>query len=163
MNPDELHTGRAETAGGWRYRMLYIDRKTLQGVTGERAWWFKDAVIGDAQSGLCLGALLRQLWAADEPLAFDSVLHTLLCQLRVHARVARPTPLAAALRFAPVLDHMRARLHHPLRMADQAHLNRSFARRCGTTPGAGTLGVCHLTPHCLNKHTKHWRGRTPAP
>ncbi|MGE8634065.1 MAG: AraC family ligand binding domain-containing protein, partial [Achromobacter piechaudii] len=23
MNPDELHTGRAETEGGWRYRMVY--------------------------------------------------------------------------------------------------------------------------------------------
>ena len=25
MNPDVLHTGRAETDGGWRYRMAYID------------------------------------------------------------------------------------------------------------------------------------------
>jgi hypothetical protein len=25
MNPDELHTGEAETADGWRYRMIYLE------------------------------------------------------------------------------------------------------------------------------------------
>ncbi len=42
MNPDELHTGRAESEDGWRYRMIYIDPEVLDDVTGERGWWFDD-------------------------------------------------------------------------------------------------------------------------
>ena len=43
MNPDELHTGRAETAAGWRYRMAYLDAPVLEQISGERGWWFADA------------------------------------------------------------------------------------------------------------------------
>ncbi len=192
MNPDELHTGRAETVGGWRYRMLYIERETLERVTGERGWWFKEAVTQCAQSGPRVATVLRQLWAADEPLAFDGLLHELLGHLRLHACVPSPAQTNTALRFAPVLDFMRAHLHRSLSLAelaavmdlspwhflrcfkaqhhvtpqqmlmalrlfeakrllatglapaqvavdvglaDQAHLNRAFTRRYGTTPG----------------------------
>lgn len=31
MNPDELHTGEAETADGWRYRMIYLGRSAGRG------------------------------------------------------------------------------------------------------------------------------------
>ena len=44
MNPDELHTGRAETNAGWRYRMAYIDAPVLEELSGERGWWFAEAV-----------------------------------------------------------------------------------------------------------------------
>ena len=30
MNPDELHTGEAETADGWRYRMIYLEPDRLE-------------------------------------------------------------------------------------------------------------------------------------
>ena len=30
MNPDELHTGEAETADGWRYRMIYLQPDLLE-------------------------------------------------------------------------------------------------------------------------------------
>lgn len=36
MNPDELHTGEADTADGWRYRMIYLEPDLLEEVTGIR-------------------------------------------------------------------------------------------------------------------------------
>ena len=47
MNPDELHTGRAETEGGWHYRMVYIEPSAVDEITGEPGWWFDDAVRTD--------------------------------------------------------------------------------------------------------------------
>lgn len=45
MHPDVLHTGRAETAGGWRYRMIYIEPTVLADIAGEPGWWFDKAVV----------------------------------------------------------------------------------------------------------------------
>ena len=65
MNPDELHTGRAETAAGWRYRMAYLDAPLLEELSGERGWWFAEAVGRDAASARTT-RLLRQLWHASD-------------------------------------------------------------------------------------------------
>jgi hypothetical protein len=44
MNPDELHTGEAETADGWRYRMIYLEpdrwKRSPACATGGSARWF---------------------------------------------------------------------------------------------------------------------------
>ena len=53
MNPDVLHTGRAETEGGWRYRMAYIDAGVVEVVTGERGWHFSVAKRLSNASGSC--------------------------------------------------------------------------------------------------------------
>ncbi|MDD2927025.1 AraC family ligand binding domain-containing protein, partial [Rhodoferax sp.] len=104
MNPDELHTGRAETAGGWRYRMLYIDPAVLADLTGEPVWWFTDAVVSNSQAqAQRVSQLLEALWQADEPLAVDSLLHGLVTELRSHARVDKPQPTDKRMRFEPVL------------------------------------------------------------
>lgn len=108
MNADELHTGRAETAQGWRYRMVYVEPAVVEAVTGERGWSFAQAVSHDAPRARRVGRLLQQLWRAQEPLAFDGLLHTLLAEFRAHARVATPAPAEGALRFAPVVEYMRA-------------------------------------------------------
>jgi len=108
MNAGELHTGRAETAQGWRYRMVYVEPEVVAAVTGERGWHFTHAVGHDPQRARRVGRLLQQLWSASEPLAFDSLLFTLLAELRVHARVAQPAAAEGALRFAPVVEYMRA-------------------------------------------------------
>jgi hypothetical protein len=47
MNPDELHTGEAETADGWRYRMIYLEPDRLEAITGVRDWWFSEVVRED--------------------------------------------------------------------------------------------------------------------
>lgn len=88
MNPGELHTGRAETAQGWRYRMVYLDEALLQAVTGER-WWFADATAHDPATAQRLRVQLAALWQAPDALASDSALAELLGALRPHATVDR--------------------------------------------------------------------------
>jgi len=142
MNPDELHTGRAETDGGWRYRMVYIDADVVERVSGERGWHFGDAVGQDAPRARRVAALLDALWQADEPLAFDSLLHTLLAEFRSHARTARTAAPEGALRFAPVVDYLRAHLDRRLTLDELAavaglspfHFLRQFKARYHATP-----------------------------
>jgi AraC-like DNA-binding protein len=142
MNPDELHTGRAESAAGWRYRMLYIDEALVERITGERGWWFADAVAHDAARARRVAKLLRGLWHTDDLLAFDSGLATLLAEFRAHARHGRPAPVEGALRFAPVVEFMRAHLSERLsleRLAQVAglspfHFLRRFQAQHHVTP-----------------------------
>lgn len=142
MNPDELHTGRAETDGGWRYRMVYVDADVVERVSGDRGWHFGDAVGHDAPRARRVAALLDALWRADEPLAFDSLLHTLLAEFRSHARTARTAAPEGALRFAPVVDYLRAHLDRRLTLDELAavaglspfHFLRQFKARYHATP-----------------------------
>lgn len=142
MNPDELHTGQAETEGGWRYRMAYIDPAVVERVTGEADWWFDCAVGHDAASARRVTALLDTLWQAREPLAFDSALYALLAEFRRHARVPRPLRAEGAPRFARVIDYLRANLSRRLsldELADVAglspfHFLRSFQAQHHATP-----------------------------
>ncbi len=142
MNPDELHTGRAETEGGWRYRMVYLDPDVVARVTGESGWWFDTAVGHDAAGAQRVTALLDTLWQAREPLAFDSALYALLGEFRRHARVPRALRDEAAPRFAPVIDYLRANLARRLTLDELAavaglspfHFLRSFQAQYHATP-----------------------------
>lgn len=142
MNPDELHTGRAETPLGWRYRMLYLDAGVLQELTGERAWWFADATEHDAVRARRVSRLLRQLWHAHEPLAFDGLLLALVEELRPSARVPQPARDEGLVRFAPVVDHLRANLAQRVTLDELAaiaglspfHFLRQFRRAHHVTP-----------------------------
>lgn len=142
MNPDELHTGRAETDGGWRYRMIYIEPRLVERLSGERGWWFGQAVGHDAARAKRVSALLARLWHCEDPLAFDSLLATLIGEFRVHARTARPAPAEGALRFAPAIEYMRAHLDRPLRLEELAavaglspfHFLRRFQATHHATP-----------------------------
>jgi AraC-like DNA-binding protein len=120
MNPDELHTGRAETEGGWHYRMVYIEQAAVAELSGEGGWWFGDAVREDRHSARRITGLLDAMWRADEPLAFDSLLFSLLGEFRRHARVPRPLPAESAPRFAPVIDYLRAHLAQRLTLDELA-------------------------------------------
>lgn len=142
MNPDELHTGRAETTQGWRYRMLYLDDGLLQQLTGDAGWWFDGAVRHDAALAAQLQRQQARLWLAPDALAFDGALLELLQQLRPHARIGRPLQPEGTPRFAAVLDCMRDRLAEPLTLAELAavaglspfHFLRSFKAAHGATP-----------------------------
>lgn len=142
MNPDELHTGRAETEGGWRYRMVYIDPGVVARVTGEDGWWFDTAVGHDAASAQRVTALLDTLWHAHEPLAFDSALYALLNEFRRHAQVPRHAPSEGAPRFAPVIEFLRANLSRRLTLDELAavaglspfHFLRRFQAHYHATP-----------------------------
>lgn len=142
MNPDVLHTGRAETEGGWRYRMAYIDADVVEAVTGEHGWQFSDAVHHDVARARRVSALLDRLWQAHEPLAFDSLLLTLLQEFRSQARMARPATREGAPRFERVIDYLRTNLAERLtlqQLADVAglspfHFLRSFQAQHHATP-----------------------------
>ena len=142
MNPDVLHTGRAETEGGWRYRMAYIDADVVEAVTGERGWQFSDAVRHDVARARRISALLDRLWQAREPLAFDSLLLALLQEFRSQARVTRPVAAEGAPRFERVIDYLRRNLAERLtlqQLADVAglspfHFLRSFQAQHHATP-----------------------------
>ncbi|HEY9067619.1 MAG TPA: AraC family transcriptional regulator [Burkholderiaceae bacterium] len=142
MNPDELHTGRAETAQGWRYRMVYLDADVLEAVSGERGWWFAEAVAHDAGRARRVGRLLQALWDSGDALAFDSTLVLLVEALRPAARVGRSLPAAGLPRFAPVLEFMRANLGDAQTLETLAgvaglspfHFLREFKRAHHVTP-----------------------------
>lgn len=142
MNPDELHTGRAETAGGWRYRMVYIQQAAVDEITGEPGWWFGDAVRADAVGARQITVLLNALWQAREPLAFDSLLLRLLGEFRRYARVSRTAQREAPVRFASVIEYLRAHLAEHVTLDDLAkvaglspfHFLRQFQARHYATP-----------------------------
>ncbi len=147
MNPDELHTGRAETEGGWRYRMLYLDPAALGDVSGEAGWWCPQVGALDAARAHRVGRLLHRLWACAEndsqPLAFDSALALLVDELRPHARSPSPPPaVRAGAGFSRVIEQMRAQLGQPLRLEDLAataglspfHFLRMFKAHHHATP-----------------------------
>ena len=142
MNPDELHTGRAESEDGWRYRMIYIDPDVVESVTGERGWWFDDAVRHDERSARNVTRLLDSLWQqAQEPLAFDSLLFSVLAELRRYARTPRAT-VTRGQRFEGVVDYLHTHLSRRLSLEELAtvaglspfHFLRSFQKQYHATP-----------------------------
>jgi AraC-like DNA-binding protein len=142
MNPDVLHTGRAETPGGWRYRMIYIDRAVLEEATGQKSVWFPDAVHSDPARAQRVTAMLDALWSAREPLAFDSLLHTLLSELCEQARVVKRPTDGRPKRFAAVIDYLYAHLAERPTLPDLAavaglspfHFLRRFRTQYHVTP-----------------------------
>jgi len=142
MNPDELHTGRAETEGGWYYRMAYIEPSVVAEITGEPDWWFGDVVREDPAGAQHVTVLLEALWQAREPLAFDSLLHDMLSLFRRHARVPRKAKDGAPARFAPVVDYLHAHLARRLTLDELAavaglspfHFLRQFQAQQHATP-----------------------------
>ncbi|MET3928223.1 AraC-like DNA-binding protein [Lysobacter sp. OAE881] len=142
MNPDVLHTGRAETDGGWRYRMAYIDAEVVETVTGQHGLWFRDAVEHDAARAKRVTVLLDALWRTDEPLAFDGLLFELLDAFSDQARTARPLSRDAAPRFARVVEFLRDNLARRLTLDELAavaelspfHFLRAFRTQYDATP-----------------------------
>lgn len=142
MNPDVLHTGRAETEDGWRYRMAYIDADVVEAVMGERGWRFGDAVHHDVGRARRVSALLDGLWRAHEPLAFDSLLLTLLQEFRSQACVAQTARSEGTPRFERVIDYLRSNLAERLTLQQLAevaglspfHFLRSFQAQHHATP-----------------------------
>ncbi|HZH43036.1 MAG TPA: AraC family transcriptional regulator [Lysobacter sp.] len=143
MNPDALHTGRAETEGGWRYRMAYVDAEVVEAISGERGWWFPDAVQHDVTRAARVTATLDALWRAiGEPLAFDCALLALVDAVRDQARAAPAPPTRGTPRFAPVLDYLRAHLERRITLDELAavaglspfHFLRSFRAEHHATP-----------------------------
>lgn len=145
MNPDVLHTGRAETAQGWSYRMVYLDVGTLEALSGERGWWFDTPVVHDARAAQRVGALLSAMWRSDDALAIDGGLLELVDTLRPHARRhAQPT---LASRNDLALDRAVALMHDGL---GQAVTLEQLAAAAGLSPFhflRRFKARHHVTPH----------------
>lgn len=149
MNPDELHTGRAETSGGWRYRMVYVDADVARAYTGGSDWSFDAAVAEDAPRARRIGRLLAALWTCEEPLAFDSTLADIFDTLRAHARVGRAPAPEAAHRFDAVFEFMHAHLAERLSLDALAavaglspfHFLRAFKARHHATPQQALMAL----------------------
>lgn len=106
MNPDELHTGEAETVGGWNYRMLYLEPATLELLSGEQGFWFTDAVRQDPQAARQLSATLAALWQTHDPLTIDSLLLQVIAIFRPHIQVATSLKAEPAHRFEIVKNYL---------------------------------------------------------
>jgi AraC-like DNA-binding protein len=149
MNPDELHTGRAETAGGWRYRMVYVDADVARAFTAGSAWSFDAAVAEDAPRARRVGQLLASLWRCEEPLAFDSTLAEIFDTLRPHARVGREPAQKATHRFDTVFEFMHAHLAERLSLDALAavaglspfHFLRAFKAQHHATPQQALMAL----------------------
>ncbi|MEJ6004038.1 AraC family transcriptional regulator [Paucibacter sp. AS339] len=142
MNPEDMHTGQADTADAWAYRMVYLEPALLSELSGQPAWLFKAAVAHDSASATEAARLIAGLWRAREPLAFDSQLLLLVQALSRHARAPEPQREQLAMRFAPVLDYMRAHLAESLSLQQLAavaglspfHFLRVFKAQKHATP-----------------------------
>jgi AraC-like DNA-binding protein len=150
MNPGVLHTGRAETPEGWRYRMVYLDEALVEEATGERGWHFREPTAHDPQRAAQLGRLLQRLWHAPDALAGDSALVDLLDLLRAHATIGRPerdggADAALARALALMHDDYASELNLE-RLAAEAglspfHFLRRFKRQYHVTPHQMLMAV----------------------
>ena len=146
MDEDELHTGRADTREGWRYRMIYLQGDVLAEVGGRPLARFAQATVDDPAQGRQITALLDALWhQADHPLAFDSLLATLVeAVLERHSSSApaRPAGALAPQALARVRDYIEAHLDGTIRLDDLAavagqspfHFLRRFKAATRHTP-----------------------------
>ncbi len=142
MNPDVMHTGHADAADGWRYRMIYLDRDVLEAFTGDRHWHFDEAVREDRVRAVQLTGMLDGLWQCREPLAFDCGLAATIDLLRRDARIERPARDGARIRFSGVIDYLHAHLSGTVRLEELAnvaglspfHFLRQFRAHHHATP-----------------------------
>lgn len=142
MNPDELHTGESACAEGWRYQMIYIQPEEMTRLTGDRGWWFSEALRTDRRLALPLSQTLTALWQAETPLARQSLLCDLLTQLRPLARIGEKRQPTARHRFDRVRDYLRDNLAEPIGLEELAaqaalspwHFLRAFRAHFHVTP-----------------------------
>jgi len=154
MNPDELHTGEAATADGWRYRMIYLEPDLLEQVTGIRHWWFADAARYDPLRSRQIYTLIHHLWQSDDPLAQQGLLLDLIDAFRPLARHA-PAQAEGAHRFERVRDYLHDNYMHTLTLDELAqvvslspyHFQRQFKAHF------------HVTPHQMLMAIRLWRAK----
>jgi len=154
MNPDELHTGEAETADGWRYRMIYLEPDLLEEVTGIRHWWFSDVTRHDPRRSQQICQLIYGLWHTDDPLAQKGLLLDLIDTFTPLARHA-PVLHEGGHRFERVRDYLHDNYMHSLTLDELAqvvslspyHFQRQFKAHF------------HVTPHQMLMAIRLWRAK----
>ena len=150
FNPTELHDGRATTAQGFAYRMLYLDTATVRGfLAGESRDpepQFDRPMAIDPESA----RLIADAYDAAAPgsLALErdeAILRLLLHVAGRYGGAALPAPLGRADRaILTVRDRLRDAPEDEVTLQDLAdlaglsrfHLTRLFQRRFGLAPSA---------------------------
>ncbi|GAB5073456.1 AraC family transcriptional regulator [Citrobacter sedlakii] len=154
MNPDELHTGEAETADGWRYRMIYLDPTLLEEITGIRHWGFREVTRHDPLRSRQICSLIHGLWHTDDPLAQKGLLLDLIDTFRPLAQPMR-APREGEHRFARVRDYLHDNYMRPVTLGELAavatlspwHFQRQFKAHF------------HVTPHQMLMAIRLWRAK----
>jgi AraC-like DNA-binding protein len=151
MNPDVLHTGRAETEGGWRYRMVYVTPALLEAVTGERGWHFDTPVGEDPAVARRLAQLLDALWqeGADDLAASGRLLQAL--------QLLRPWARAAHARGAAEVDARPGATEPALARA----VSLMHDRLADALPLAELAAAAGFSPFHFQRRFKAWQGVTP--
>lgn len=155
MNPDELHTGQAETTEGWRYRMVYLDTELIAGLTGSQQWWFNDVVRYDPLRARHVGALIYALWHSDDTLSHNGLLLDLVDTVRPYGAVSGQEASAGRQRFTLVRDYLHDNYMHTVTLDDLAallsltpwHFQRQFKQQF------------HVTPHQMLMAIRLWRAK----
>ncbi|XTZ37948.1 AraC family ligand binding domain-containing protein [Salmonella enterica] len=154
MNPDELHTGEAETADGWRYRMVYLDADLLEEVTGIRHWWFKEVTRHDPLRTRQICTLIHGLWHSDDPLTQQGLLFNLIESFQPLAHHAPPLS-EGSHRFERVREYLHDNYMHSVTLDELAnvaalspyHFQRRFKAHY------------HVTPHQMLMAIRLWRAK----
>lgn len=154
MNPDELHTGEAETADGWRYRMVYLDPDLLEEITGIRHWWFDEVTRLDPLRSRQICALIHGLWQTDDPLAQKGQLLDLIDTFRPYARHS-PVVHEGNHRFQRAREYLHDNYMRTVTLDELAHVvalspyhfQRQFKAHF------------HVTPHQMLMAIRLWRAK----
>jgi AraC-like DNA-binding protein len=78
LHPDEVHDGRAGTAAGFRYRILYVDPRSIQEALGGRALPFvHEPVTGDPRLTRVVARALDDLHRPLSDLECDEIIGAL--------------------------------------------------------------------------------------
>jgi AraC-like DNA-binding protein len=142
IHPDETHDGRAGTAEGYGYRILYLaPRLILEALGSQRLPFVRAAVTRESRLRAAIHAALHDSDVPLEDLQFDQIIGTLAEALAAHDPAPRGAPDAAcdrAVRLArdcldeagPVSSATLERLTGLSRFALARHFRRCF----GTSP-----------------------------
>jgi len=162
LHPDEVHDGRAGTAEGFRYNILYIEPRLIQEALGGPGSlpFVRDAVSRDARLATAIKPALEDLTMILEELQRDEVVLGIaeaLCAVDGSFRRRSPSKIhrRAVHEACDFLDRgtegkvtstelervtglsrfTLARAAITCGFADQSHLTRSFKKAYGLTPG----------------------------
>ena len=153
FNPEEAHTGEAADAGGWAFRMFYINAELLREAAPTSNGRLSDvpafcnSVINDQSLADKLCRLHRTLESSDSLLGRQELFHMTLCEftgrhanLQLEDEPVRPERRAVRL----VREYLDAYTHRNVALNELAaisglgsyHLIRVFRAETGLTPHA---------------------------
>jgi AraC-like DNA-binding protein len=150
LNPGEVHDGWPDTKLGCRYRMLYVERSTIDDLFGPeeprvmRSCALRGPVLRDAQLARGISRFTREASdSLEEQSNFAQVLHQMFARYGLPPLALRAVALEREC-VARAKSHMIERLGEPLHLADIAgavrlstfYFLRTFKRATGMPPHA---------------------------